>query len=31
MVEARAQLVQLNTERALDLWERFLTWARARD
>ncbi|WP_433386387.1 flavin reductase [Micromonospora sp. KLBMP9576] len=31
MAEARAQLTQLNPERPLDLHERFLGWARARD
>ncbi|MCX4471241.1 flavin reductase [Micromonospora sp. NBC_01655] len=31
MAEARAQLVQLNPERVVNLHERFLNWARARD
>ncbi|MFF3869690.1 flavin reductase [Micromonospora sp. NPDC001898] len=31
MAEARAQLVQLNPERVLNLQDRFLNWARARD
>ncbi|MFI7438246.1 hypothetical protein [Micromonospora haikouensis] len=30
MVEVRAQLAQLHPERAPDLHERFLSWARAR-
>ncbi|WP_229406709.1 hypothetical protein [Micromonospora sp. NBRC 110038] len=30
MVEARAQLARLHPERAPDLHERFLSWARAR-
>ncbi|RGC67236.1 hypothetical protein C5N14_19770 [Micromonospora sp. MW-13] len=31
MAEARAQLVQLNPERVVNLHERCLNWARARD
>ncbi len=31
MTEARGQLRQLNPSNALDLTDRFLTWARARD